>query len=285
MGPRRSALFVALFFCAVAASLAPLKPLWLDEILQLMESRQPSAIQMISELPQTAGAVPLGYLVQQAGLRITGYSAARARLTPVLFASASSYLVVLVAAGLGLRRPWIAGVVFLAFPLTLRYATESRVYSQALFFTVLATHLHLELAIRPTSKLAAACSLALIAAIYTYPYAGCIGLALVLWSTLNHQKGSLPSAIALLVAGLAFLPWFLWAKGGWAAALSQSDFHVKLSAATLHDRSGIRRCRLLGHHLSAALMRYLHSEALGPFRSHQSVRINCLHRSHLRNGR
>jgi hypothetical protein len=231
--PHRSALLVALFFLAFGIGLSSIQPLWVDEILQLMETRQASATQMIVDLPRSPGAVPLGYIVQQAGLRLTGYSVVMARTTPALFASASVYVVVLLAAQLGSTRPWIAGAIFAAFPLTLRYATESRVYSQALFFSVAATLLQVRLTRRPEWKLAGGCCLALIAAAYTYPYAACVGLAHVLWSAFGrNQRSTRLSAIALIVAGLAFLPWFLWARGRWAAGIAQSALRFHFSAAT-----------------------------------------------------
>lgn len=233
MTPRRSALAAAFLCVAVAVALSAVRPLWVDEILQLMETRQVSAAQMIADIPRTPGAAPLGYLVQQAGLWITGYSIVRARLTPALFGGASVCVVVLLAAELGLVRPWIAGAVFAAFPLTLRYATESRVYSQALFFSVLATLLHVRFAKRPGWRLACACCLALTAAAYTQPYAASVGLANVLWFALyRNWRSALMSAVALAVAGVAFLPWFLWSKARWAASIAQTSTHFHISAAT-----------------------------------------------------
>jgi 4-amino-4-deoxy-L-arabinose transferase-like glycosyltransferase len=229
----RSALLMALFVVAGGTALAAFRPLWVDEIVQLIETRQPSVIRLIEDLPRTPGAAPLGYLVQQAGLRITGYSALRARMMPILFASASTYVVVLLAAELGLMRPWVAGVVFAAFPLTLRYGTESRVYSQALFSSVIATLLHVRMARRPEWKLAGGCCLALVAAVYTHPYAAFVGLAHLLWSALSrNQRSAQMSALALVVAGLAFLPWFLWARTRWTASIAETSVHFQFSEAS-----------------------------------------------------
>ncbi len=149
MSPQRSALLTAAIFVAIAISVASIRPLWLDEILQLIDTRQPSTIQMISALRQTPGAVPLGFLAQQAALKIAGYSMVRARLPSALFGASAVFVVALLGSQLGLKRGWHAAVIFAFFPLTLRYATESRVYSQALFLSVLATHLYLRLTKRP----------------------------------------------------------------------------------------------------------------------------------------
>ncbi|MSV35938.1 MAG: hypothetical protein EXQ47_10130 [Bryobacterales bacterium] len=139
MTPVRSGLAAAAIFFLIASALSGVLPLWLDEILQLRETRNTSTAEMLATVPRNSGAVPLGYLVQQAVLKITGYSARWARLPAMLFGSAAVFLVALLAAELGFTRPWLSAAVFAAFPVTLRYATEARVYSQALFFSVLAT--------------------------------------------------------------------------------------------------------------------------------------------------
>src|ERR1700733_2337150 len=94
----------ALLFLAPALPLAAVRPLWLDEILQLMDTRQPSATRLMAGLPYRApGNAPLGYLVQQAALRIAGYSVWRARLPAVLFGGGAIFLTALVAGEFGLR--------------------------------------------------------------------------------------------------------------------------------------------------------------------------------------
>ncbi len=119
---------------------------------------------MLTALPRNAaGGAPLGYLVQQATLRIGGYSVRRARLPMAVFGAASVFLVALLAGELGVRWAWLAATLFAIFPLTFRYATESRVYSQALFLSVLATLLYARAAKRPTWALAILYSLALTA--------------------------------------------------------------------------------------------------------------------------
>jgi hypothetical protein len=71
----REELEPALLFLARALPLAPVRPLWLDEILQLMDTRQPAAARLMARLPyQDPGSAPLGYLGQHAALKIVGYS-------------------------------------------------------------------------------------------------------------------------------------------------------------------------------------------------------------------
>jgi 4-amino-4-deoxy-L-arabinose transferase-like glycosyltransferase len=233
MSPQRSALLTAATFIGIAIPVSAIRPLWLDEILQLGETRQPSAIRMISDLRQTPGAVPLGYLVQWAALKIGGYSIILARLPSAIFGAGAVFLVALLGSQLGLKRGWQAGAVFAFLPLTLRYATESRVYSQALFFSVLATYFSVRLARRPTRVLAAQYWLALTAAVYTQPYSVCVGLAHLLCSaTCRPRKTALLSGSSFALAMIAFLPWFWWARAGWSRAVALSGFHFSVSAKT-----------------------------------------------------
>jgi len=107
------------------------------------------------------------------------------------------------------------------------------VYSQALFFSVLATYLSVRLAQRPTRVLAAQYCLALTAAAYTQPYSVCVGLAHLLCSAIcRNRKTTLLCGAAFALAIIAFLPWFWWAREGWSLAVADSGFHFSVSAKT-----------------------------------------------------
>ena len=134
MNPFRSAALAGVLFAAIAIPLSAVRPLWLDEILQLIETRRPSTVAMVESLRQTPGAAPLGYILQRAFLRIGGYSRAVERLPAALFGAGAVFIVGVLGTKLGLRKGWQAAGIFAVFPMMLRYATESRVYSQALFF-------------------------------------------------------------------------------------------------------------------------------------------------------
>jgi 4-amino-4-deoxy-L-arabinose transferase-like glycosyltransferase len=238
MSPARSAILAAVLFAAIAIPLSAVRPLWLDEILRLIETRRPSTIAMLDSLRQTPGAVPLGYIVQRAVVRIGGYSRVVERLQAVLFGAGAVFIVALLGTELGLRRGWQAAVIFAVFPMTLRYATESGVYSQALFFSVLATLLHVRLAHallakRPAVALAGPYCLAVTAAVYTQPYSLSVGLAHLLWSCIRRAgREALLSGSALALAVIAFLPWFWWSRRGWHSGVEISAFHFSVSAKT-----------------------------------------------------
>src|SRR6185312_9427468 len=153
------------------------------------------------------GGAPLGYLIQQTSLRVTGYSARSARFPSALFVAGAVFFTGMIATELGLTWSWLAAAIFALFPETLRYACESRVYSQALLFSTLATWLFLR-------RYITLYTLALIAAIYTQPYAIFIGFAHLAW------KRRRSSAIAVGIAIAAFLPWYVHASKIWTAGLA-----------------------------------------------------------------
>jgi hypothetical protein len=233
MTPTRGALLSTTLFAIAAVAVAGVLPLWLDEILQLIETRDTSTAEMISRLPRNSGAAPLGYLVQQTTLKITGYSIRNARLPAALFSIATVLVVALLSAELGVRFPWLAAALFAIYPVTLRYAAESRVYSQALFLSVLATLIYVRLARSCTWGLAAAYWLALTAAIYTHPYSASVGLAHVAWSLRHREfRTAAYGGIAGALTVLAFLPWYLWSKAAWASGIVREGFHFSASIKT-----------------------------------------------------
>src|SRR5271165_6795543 len=72
-------------------------PLWLPEILQLMGTTRSSYQAVLAWVKATPHAAPLGYLTQFSLIAILGHSAWAARLTSVVFALGSCYLVWLLA--------------------------------------------------------------------------------------------------------------------------------------------------------------------------------------------
>jgi uncharacterized membrane protein len=214
----------AVCFLALALPLAAVRPLWLDEILQLMDTRQPSATELVARLPlHDPGSAPLGYLAQQAALKLTGYSDWRARLPAVLFGAAAIFLTALLGAEFGQRSGWRSAALLAVFPLTLRYGTEARMYSQALFFSALASWIYMRLARNPGWALAGGYCLALLACVYTQPYSISVGLAHGLWSVVQRQrKAAIFGGAALALAVAAFLPWYWHAKAIWTADLADT---------------------------------------------------------------
>src|SRR5258707_6913228 len=94
----RGALLTAALFVTAAVALSEVQPLWLDEVLQLIDTRDNSITELIARLPHHSGGVPLAYVVQQATLKVIGYSIGRARLPEALFGTATVFFVALLGA-------------------------------------------------------------------------------------------------------------------------------------------------------------------------------------------
>ena len=230
-------LAVAAVFFVIAIALAGILPLWLDEIIQLRETRNTTPAQLMASLPYQPGAAPLGYLIQQTALRATGYSVRWARFPSALAIAAT----VLIVAGIGtqlglskpLSKPWTGAAIFAFFPLTLRYACESRVYSQALFFSTLATLLFVLLVQRPTAFRTALYCLALTAAIYTQPFALFVGFAHIAWAIVcRERKIAAMSGAAVVLAVASFVPWYLLARMHWSSGIAGAGLHFYFNAKT-----------------------------------------------------
>ena len=137
MNGLRPVVIVTALFGVVVLVLLGLLPFWLDEVLQLIGTQPAATIRdVVRYVPQNPGGVPLGYLVQHAFLALAGVSRFTARVPPAAFGIASVWLVGLLARRLGIREPWMAAAVFAVLPISLRYATEARPYSQAIFLSV-----------------------------------------------------------------------------------------------------------------------------------------------------
>jgi hypothetical protein len=222
----RAAAMMATLYLIVAITLSGFRPLWLDEILQLIDTRQTNTVEMVAGLPHHSGSAPLGYLAQHATLKITGYSLRTSRLPEAIFASAAVATVMFLAAELGLKSPWLAATIFAIFPLTLRYATEGRMYSQAQFFAALSTLIYLRLSRQPTWRTATGYTLTLAAAVYTQPYAVTVGLAHLLWRPTRHGSCAMAMSIAV------FMPWYWYSKARWAEDIAVGSLHFAASVKT-----------------------------------------------------
>ena len=224
---------MAAVFFLVAIALSGVLPLWLDEIIQLRETRNTTPAQLIASLPGQPGAAPLGYLTQQAVLRTAGYSVRWGRFPSAVFAAATVFVVALIGAELGLAMPWLGAALFAVFPLTVRYACESRVYSQALFFSTLSTWLFSRVIKKPTWPAWVLYCLALTAAVYTQPYAIFVATAHIVWALSSRNfKAAVWSMVSTVIAIAALLPWYLWARENWSSGITGAGVRFVYSAKT-----------------------------------------------------
>jgi uncharacterized membrane protein len=233
-------------------SLLSFKPLWLDEMLTLVEVRLPTTADMIRELPAVPGSSPLPFLEQRFLLNLTGFSTAKARLPAALFGIASIFAAGLLARRLGMRRPWIAAALLAIFPLTLRYSVESRPYSQGLFLSLVATLVFLDLKDRPTLGRAAIYAIILALAAYSQAFAASVMGAHIVWALWQRQwRVAVYAGCAAALAIGSFLPWVIWAKARWMGGIVREQSHFTFTPKLILV---ISRELIGGGHVSTVLV-------------------------------
>jgi len=234
MNGLRSGAIVTVLFALAAAVLLSVLPFWLDEVLQLIGTSPPAGIaEVVRYVPQNPGGVPLGYLLQHGWLELVGVSRLTARAPAFVFGVASVWLVGLLARRLGLRSPWMAAALFAVLPIVLRYTTEARPYSQAIFLSLASLFTGFQLMDRPGFWSAACHVLAITAAIYTQPFTLFVPLAQLLWQFwLGSRRSSWVTAAAVGAALILFLPWMAYARGGWSQTITASQFQFVFTPKT-----------------------------------------------------
>lgn len=194
-----------------------LLPLRIEEILQLIASRQHSFAGFIAWMAKPPGSAPLNYLVQFPFVLALGVSRLGARLPSLLFALGSCYLFLELAKSIPLRRPYLALAVFLLLPVQYQAATEGLPFEQALFLLLLSTLIFLRLIRTPTVRWSIWYAALLTLCLYTsrYSYLPAIGYLLFLFAFVNrsHERRVIWFALPATVAPvLLFVPYYLWAR-------------------------------------------------------------------------
>src|SRR5579872_4461464 len=117
-------------YSGILLSLTWVRPLWLDEILELLITRENSLAARMQMIRETPGAVPLGYEVQHLVTRILGRSTFSARVPSEVFSILSLIAMLWLAREIGTRGRLLVAAVWALLPILLRYAEEGRPYSQ-----------------------------------------------------------------------------------------------------------------------------------------------------------
>jgi len=171
------------------------RPLWADELLQLSGARQGTWAGVIQWAQILPGGAPLPLGLQKLAILALGWSNWAVRFPAAVFGIASAVMFARIA-------KWnrVAVAMFLTMPILFRYATEGRMYSEALFFVLIAWWARA----RWLQILAA------VGAVYSSPFAVFPLLAI-------HP-------LAAIVAGGAFLPWWLVQRSMQAAQGSLSVY-------------------------------------------------------------
>jgi mannosyltransferase len=220
----RHVLYIFLgLYAATLILLIPVKPLWMDEIIDLNGVRGASDVHgVLAFVPRNAGGVPLGYLVDFWMIRLFGYSVFAVRLPSVVFTVLTCVAVYILAWQANLRAPLLAAVLYAISPLTMRYAVEARPYAQAACWSAFATVVFLSLVRKPILGKAARYAALVALGLFTQPYSIFVSVAHLLWVVLvkRNVRAAWLAGTAVAVASLAFLPWYLNAHAVWQGAVS-----------------------------------------------------------------
>jgi hypothetical protein len=236
---------VAYGICLLA--LLTIRPLWLDEVLDLIGARKPTLTALLEYVPRNSGGVPLGYLAQFASIQIFGYSMLAGRLPSAIFSLFAAAGMALLGKRMRLRLPVMAVAIFAILPFQLRYAVEARVYSQALCLSVWSTVFFLWIVERPRPLRAAVYSLCVALALYTQPFALFVPFAHFIWAGLffrepDRKSVVVYSCIAIGLACLAFTPWYYHAHNLWRESVVSGNLDhpvtAKASLLILHELTG-----------------------------------------------
>jgi len=228
--PKRRDLLPIAAYAAILVWLAGLRPLWLDEVLQLVASTQPDAPSVIRWVTYNPGGAPLGYLTQRVFVLGLGLTPLAARAAPAIFSLLSAITLIGFARDLKAAATWVVLAAFLVTPLQLRYAVEGRPYSQALFFSLAALWCLWHLAQRPYWGIAAAYAALVAAGLYTQPLTAAVQLgAMAALAAGGRRRAVRLGGIALAIAGLSFAPWYLHVRSAWHFGIAASQYSFAMA--------------------------------------------------------
>ncbi len=194
-----------------------LTPLWLDEALSVNIARLP-----VSEIPEALrhdGHPPLYYLLLHGWIHLFGEGDIAVRTLSGIFAVALLPLIWIAGNRLaGRRAAWIATAVAAICPFTIRYGTETRMYSLVMLLALAGWLLAGDALERPTWPRLVGLTLLSAALLYTHYWgmwllgAAAAGL---LWEMRKarragrsqERRAQLRILLALVAGGVLFLPW------------------------------------------------------------------------------
>jgi hypothetical protein len=206
------------------AAASGLRPFWLDEILQLIGTRDLSGSALLHYIRENPGAAPLGYFLQHWAIAFLGFSFFSARATAEI-CSVLTCLALMFASRKDHKSVWSIALVWMILPLPLRYALEARPYSQGLLFSALGTLCVLSIAIRPTPLKGFIYAAIIALGLYSAPYTAFLqtGYVLSLGLARRSFKAVLPAVGGLIGGALTFLPWYLWSSRYWSESLARAN--------------------------------------------------------------
>jgi 4-amino-4-deoxy-L-arabinose transferase-like glycosyltransferase len=237
-------------WCAVLAVCTILRPLQLDEVLQLIGTRVPHLALVFDWLRYSPGSVPVGYTLQWALVGIAGFSNFIARLPSIAALLLTGFAMLRIGTRIGIRRVELVALITALTPMLFRYSIEGRPYLPAFCLTAFATLLLLGFVDnpdRPALWRLGLYSLLLTTAPLAQGTAASVTLAhavFVLTDRSMRRDRSRQIVVLAAIAMSLLLPiaWSLRMRGAWAAAIVHDGytfaFTFRTAAGFLKDLSG-----------------------------------------------
>ena len=238
-------------WCAVLIVCSILRPLQLDEVLQLIGTRTPHLASVFDWLHYSPGSVPIGYMLQWAIVRIAGFSNLVARLPSIAAAFLTVFAIARIGTRIRLRSSGVLALIVAVTPMLFRYSIEGRPYLPAFCLTAFATLLLLEFidspAAPPSLWRLGVYGLALASGPLVQGTAATVTIAhglFVLTDRASRQYRSRQIAIlaAIGVAALIPIAWSLGMRGAWAHSIAFNGytfaFTFRTGAGFVKDLTG-----------------------------------------------
>lgn len=195
--------------------LLPIRPLWLDEIIQLIGTRSTGLTQLLHYVANDPGQAPLAYLLQSGIIHCFGYSLYTARALSVLASILSCAGMAQLGRKIELKYWVLPPLIFALVPLQLRYALEARPYELALLLAIFATILALNVAEQHSFKWICCYTVVICLGVLTQPYFVFVPAAHVLWVCVIlgfKHPSTIRFGIAFCVMLVFYLPWYIETK-------------------------------------------------------------------------
>lgn len=213
-------------YLAILLGLIPVKPLWLDEVLQLTGTAVSDWGKFFQHVVATPGGAPLGYLSQHWLISAAGLNIWSARLVSVLAGTLGMMLFAVLArrTGLSPASVIVAVCLWMVCPLLLRYSLEARPYMQGLALAIAAVLCQQKLESTCSIKWALAEIACLGAAVYSQPLAIYAPVGYAVFSLpFKPRKYQVLTCATMVAAVFVFLPWYFLTRHHWSAAISQTQ--------------------------------------------------------------
>lgn len=255
-------------WCAVLGVCAIIRPLQLDEILQLVATRLPDLSSVFTSMRSNPGSVPLAYTLQWALIRIAGLSNLISRLPSIAAWPLTLFAMVRIAALVGVRRVEVVALITATIPMLFRYSIEGRSYLQAFCITAFATLLLLQFIEQPSGRppfrrlgvyallLACAPLVQGTAASVTLAHSVFVLTDRSMW---RDRRRQVAIGAAIVISLLPPVAWSLHMREAWARAIVHDgykfSFSTRIAAGFLKDITG-GGLALTGLLIAAAIFGY-----------------------------